>query len=270
MTRIEIYDTTLRDGSQAEGISFSLQDKLLLTKRLDNLGFDYVEGGYPASNAKDSQYFQQVRELALQHVKVCAFGMTRRKGGEAEKDRACGPCSTRGPGRSRSSARPRPFRPRKCCSVRPEENLAMIHESVALLRRGGTRGDLRRRALLRRLEARRRLRPGRRSRPPPAPGPGWSCSATPTAAACPRKSPGSPREAVAGLSVPVGIHCHNDCDLAVANTLAAVRRGRGPGPGHDQRLRRAVRQRRPDLGGRQPGDQEAGLRGAPAGQRRPT
>jgi 2-isopropylmalate synthase len=86
MRRIQIYDTTLRDGAQAEGISFSLQDKLLLTKRLDGLGVDFIEGGYPASNDKDSQYFQRVRQLDLKHAQVCAFGMTRRKGVRAEGD----------------------------------------------------------------------------------------------------------------------------------------------------------------------------------------
>src|SRR6516165_2178640 len=86
MTRIEIYDTTLRDGSQAEGISFSLMDKLAITQRLDSIGIDYVEGGYPASNEKDAQYFQRVRELPLKHTRVCAFGMTRRKGVKAAED----------------------------------------------------------------------------------------------------------------------------------------------------------------------------------------
>ena len=85
MRRIEIYDTTLRDGAQAEGISFSLQDKLALTERLDALGFDFIEGGYPASNEKDSQYFQRVAGLALKQIKVCAFGMTRRKGVKADR-----------------------------------------------------------------------------------------------------------------------------------------------------------------------------------------
>ena len=77
--RIEVYDTTLRDGAQAEGISLSLQDKLLITERLIDLGFDFVEGGYPGSNAKDSQYFEHVRELDLGKTKICAFGMTRRR-----------------------------------------------------------------------------------------------------------------------------------------------------------------------------------------------
>ena len=86
MRRIQIYDTTLRDGSQGEGVSLSLHDKLLITQRLDSLGFDYIEGGYPLSNEKDAQYFQRVRELDLRHAKVCAFGMTRRKGIAAVDD----------------------------------------------------------------------------------------------------------------------------------------------------------------------------------------
>src|SRR5437660_7121080 len=79
MTRILIYDTTLRDGSQGEGVNFSLQDKLNITRRLDELGVDYIEGGYPLSNPKDFEYFQEVRQLPLRHARVVAFGMTRRK-----------------------------------------------------------------------------------------------------------------------------------------------------------------------------------------------
>ncbi|MBI2809192.1 MAG: citramalate synthase [Planctomycetes bacterium] len=79
MKRIQIYDTTLRDGSQGEGINFSLQDKLLITRRLDEFGVDYIEGGYPLSNPKDFEYFQEVRKLPLKHARVVAFGMTRRK-----------------------------------------------------------------------------------------------------------------------------------------------------------------------------------------------
>src|ERR1043166_3487858 len=80
MRHIEIYDTTLRDGAQGEGVSFSLEDKLLVTRRLDELGFDYIEGGYPLSNEKDAGFFRRARELELRHAKVCAFGMTRRRG----------------------------------------------------------------------------------------------------------------------------------------------------------------------------------------------
>src|SRR5260370_12710207 len=88
MSRIRIYDTTLRDGSQGEGVNFSLQDKLLITRRLDELGVDFIEGGYPLSNPKDFEYVQEVRKLELRHGKIAAFGMTRRKGGNAADD-AC-------------------------------------------------------------------------------------------------------------------------------------------------------------------------------------
>src|SRR4029077_9068304 len=86
MTRIAIYDTTLRDGSQGEGINFSLQDKLQITARLDALGIDYIEGGYPLSNPKDTSYFRAVRDLDLAHAKVAAFGMTRRRDISADSD----------------------------------------------------------------------------------------------------------------------------------------------------------------------------------------
>ena len=73
MDRIFIYDTTLRDGSQSEGVSFSLQDKLAITLKLDDLGVDYIEGGYPIANPKDESYFKEVKSLALHHAKVAAW-----------------------------------------------------------------------------------------------------------------------------------------------------------------------------------------------------
>src|SRR5246127_2538369 len=86
MARIRIYDTTLRDGSQGEGVNFSLQDKLNITRRLDELGVDFIEGGYPLSNPKDFEYFQAVRQIPLRHARVAAFGMTRRKGVPPSED----------------------------------------------------------------------------------------------------------------------------------------------------------------------------------------
>ena len=84
--RVAIYDTTLRDGSQREGISFSLADKIRITRLLDELGVDYIEGGWPGSNPKDATYFEQVHQLDLQHSKIAAFGSTRRKGIKPEAD----------------------------------------------------------------------------------------------------------------------------------------------------------------------------------------
>ena len=78
MTKITIYDTTLRDGSQTQGISFTVNDKLKITRKLDDLGVDYIEGGWPGSNPKDKSYFQLVKKLKLKHATIAAFGSTRR------------------------------------------------------------------------------------------------------------------------------------------------------------------------------------------------
>ena len=84
--RIEIYDTTLRDGTQGVGVSLTLTDKLSITQLLDELGVDFIEGGYPLSNPKDVAYFEEVQKLDLKHARVCAFGMTRLKRNVAADD----------------------------------------------------------------------------------------------------------------------------------------------------------------------------------------
>lgn len=133
MRHVEIYDTTLRDGSQGEGVNFSLHDKLLIAERLDSLGFDYIEGGYPLSNEKDAEFFQRVAERPLEHARVCAFGMTRRRGMKAEDD----------PGMKALIASRAPvvtivgktsdFHVREVLSVSLEENLAMIGDTIRCL-----------------------------------------------------------------------------------------------------------------------------------------
>ena len=84
--KIKTYDTTLRDGAQAEGISFSLEDKLKIAARLDRFGVDYIEGGWPYSNPKDITFFERIRETPLKHARVAAFGSTRRARFAAEED----------------------------------------------------------------------------------------------------------------------------------------------------------------------------------------
>ena len=84
--RVEIYDTTLRDGTQGEGVSLSVQDKLLISQKLDELGVDFIEGGYPLSNPKDATFFEEARSLKLSHARLVAFGMTRRKGVKPSED----------------------------------------------------------------------------------------------------------------------------------------------------------------------------------------
>lgn len=76
MPKIKIYDTTLRDGSQAEGVSFSLEDKILIARRLDEFGMDYVEGGFPQSNPKEASFFREMVMAPLKQAKLAAFGST--------------------------------------------------------------------------------------------------------------------------------------------------------------------------------------------------
>ena len=135
--RIEIYDTTLRDGTQGEGFNLSLQDKLLIAQRLDDLGVDYIEGGFPLSNPKDEQFFRDVREMKLKRAKVAAFGMTRRRGVKADED----------PGMKALLAAETPvvtivgksseYQVKTVLGVSMEENLAMIGDTVHLFRQAG-------------------------------------------------------------------------------------------------------------------------------------
>ncbi len=77
---IKLLDSTLRDGAQGEGVSFSLQDKVNIAQTLDEFGIDYIEGGNPGSNPKDMEFFRHVRNMQWKHARLCAFGATRRGG----------------------------------------------------------------------------------------------------------------------------------------------------------------------------------------------
>ena len=85
--KVELYDTTLRDGTQREGISLSVNDKLKIARKLDELGLDYIEGGWPGSNPKDMEFFRRIKEVKLQHARICAFGSTRRPGIAVDADK---------------------------------------------------------------------------------------------------------------------------------------------------------------------------------------
>ena len=158
---VQLFDTTLRDGTQSEGLSLSVEDKLKIARLLDGFGIHFIEGGYPGSNPKDVEFFQRAKtSLSLKHAKLTAFGMTRKAGGKADTDpvlRALIEAQT--PvvcivGKSWN------LHVTEVLGTTLEENLAMIGDSVALLKKAGQRGHLRRRALLRRLPRRPRLRAG--------------------------------------------------------------------------------------------------------------
>lgn len=221
---IQIYDTTLRDGSQGEGVNFSLQDKLLITQMLDALGFDFIEGGYPLSNEKDAEYFQQVRDLELKHALVCAFGMTRRRGVTADKD--IGMCALRDAQAPVCTVVGKTWdlHVREVLGVDERENLAMIRDSVAFLKAEGRRvvydaehffdgyGHNPEFAL-------RTIQAAQEG------GAEIIILCDTNGGTLPEQIAERVRAAREAVAIPVGIHCHNDCELAVANSLAAIDAG---------------------------------------------
>ncbi len=131
---IQIYDTTLRDGAQGEGVNFSLQDKLLIARRLDACGFDFVEGGYPLSNPKDAEFFQRLAAEPLKHARLCAFGMTRRRGAKPADDPGMKALVDSHAPVITIVGKTHDFHVTDVLRVSLEENLAMIRETVSYLR----------------------------------------------------------------------------------------------------------------------------------------
>ncbi|MBC7237798.1 MAG: citramalate synthase [Chloroflexi bacterium] len=136
-THVSVLDTTLRDGAQREGISFSVKDKLRIALKLDELGVAYIEGGYPGSNPKDAEFFDRVRTLALQHAKIAAFGNTRRAGIAVSQDANIQALIAAGTPVVVIVGKSSRMHVTEVLRTTLEENLAMIRESVAYLKDHG-------------------------------------------------------------------------------------------------------------------------------------
>src|ERR1017187_5310615 len=134
---VRIYDTTLRDGTQGEGISFSVADKLLIADRLDQFGVDYIEGGYPGSNPRDIAFFAEARNLKLRHAKLAAFGSTRRAGTKADKDPQLLTLLDSGMPVVTLFGKTWLLHVKEVLRTTPEENLAMIEDSIRYVKAQG-------------------------------------------------------------------------------------------------------------------------------------
>lgn len=135
--RVEIYDTTLRDGTQRAGLSLSCEDKLRIAARLDAFGFSYIEGGWPGSNPKDAEFFARARELPLRHAKLTAFGSTRRVGVAAEDDTNLAALLEAGTPTCTIVGKTWSLHVAEVLRTTLDENLALIRDSVAFLVRHG-------------------------------------------------------------------------------------------------------------------------------------
>lgn len=225
MTTVAIYDTTLRDGTQREGISLSVADKIRITKLLDELGVAYIEGGWPGSNPKDAAYFDQVRTLELKNAKITAFGSTCRKGSQPADDAniqalvdAQTPVVT-------VVGKTSMLHVTDVLQTTPEENLRIIEESVRYLKGLGKEVIYDAEHFFDGLKL--DLEYGMDTVAAAVRG-GADCVVL-----CDTNGGTLPWEIThyfemirqAFPEMPLGIHTHNDSELAVANTLAAVRAG---------------------------------------------
>jgi len=221
---VKLYDTTLRDGTQGEGVSFSMEDKVRIVTRLDAIGIHYIEGGWPGSNPKDMRFFRRIQDVALKHAKLAAFSMTRRAGGVAESDANMQALVEAGTPVATIVGKSWDFHVTHALGTTLPENLAMIGDTIGYLRGhmeevifdaehffDGFRAN-REYAL----ETLRAAASG---------GAAWLVLCDTNGGTLPGELAEIVREVKRQVRAPLGIHVHNDAECAVANSLAAVAEG---------------------------------------------
>lgn len=224
MAKITLYDTTLRDGTQMEGVSLSVQDKLRIAERLDQLGVHFIEGGWPGSNPKDEEFFEQAKGLELRNAALAAFGSTRRANTAVEDDPNIEALLHSGAQVVTLVGKASEMQVEEVLGVPLEENLAMVRDSIAYLKAKGRRVFF---------DA-EHFFDGYAANPEYA----LQCIRAAAEAGaecvvlCDTNGGALPVDVFATVSAvskavdcPIGIHCHNDADVAVANTIAAVQAG---------------------------------------------
>ncbi|HOX31865.1 MAG TPA: citramalate synthase [Spirochaetales bacterium] len=224
MERVELLDTTLRDGAQCEGVSFSVRDKIEVARALAELGVDLIEAGNPGSNPKDMEFFERARGLELGPSRLAAFGPTRRKLAAAGEDEGLRSLLAAGTGTVVVFGKSSPLHVIEVLGTSLAENLAMIEESVAFLRSRGRRVvydaehyfDACAADEAYALETLRAAARGGAEVLVLCDTNGGSLPGTVSAIAA---------RALAAVGAPIGIHAHDDSGLALANTLAAVGAG---------------------------------------------
>src|ERR1043166_3794586 len=224
MKRGQLYDTPLRDGAQAEDISFTLDDKVRIAEQLDDLGVDYIEGGWTGSNPRDEEFFRAVKRLGLKHAKVAAFGSTRRAGVKASEDRNLALCLRAETSVVTIVGKTWDLHVRDDLRISLKANLEVIHDSIAYLRRHVDEVIFDAEHFFDGLAANREhalecLRAAADA------GATLICLCDTRGGSLPRDVGNGVDAARSAVETPLGIHCHNDCELAVANSVAGVEHG---------------------------------------------
>lgn len=224
MKRVFIFDSTLRDGAQAENITFTVKDKLNIVRSLDALGIDYIEAGNPGSNPKDLEFFAQVKELRLEHAKLVAFGSTRRRNIPVEEDKNVQALLTAQTGAVAIFGKSWDMHVTEIIKTTPEENLNMIKDTIRFLVSCGKEVFFDAEHFF---DGYKENREYALSTLRAAEEAGACCLVLcDTNGGCfPDEIAAIVKDVVAQVGVPVGIHCHNDIGCAVANSIAAVKAG---------------------------------------------
>ena len=222
--RIFTFDTTLRDGTQGESVSFSVEDKILIAQKLDELGIDYIEGGWPGSNPKDKDFFLRARDLKLKHSRLTAFGSTRFARNRVDHDPNVRALVEAGTPAISIFGKSWDLHTKRALGITEEENLKLISETVAFLKEHGkevvydaehffdgfrANPDF----ALRTLEAAKDA------------GADVLCLCDTNGGTIPGRLAELVSEVRKRFDGIIGIHAHNDADVAVANSLAAVEEG---------------------------------------------
>ncbi len=224
MQEVKIFDTTLRDGQQGKGISFTVEDKLKIAQLLDENGVSYIEGGWPGASPKVEEFFEQVKSIKLQNAKMVAFGSTRRAGNSAEDDVFLNKIVQSGAPVACIFGKAWDLHVHEALKISLEENLDVIESSIAYLKKSG-------------LEVffdAEHFFDGYKKNPEYA----LQClqaaerGGAEVLVLCDTNGGTLPfelaeilEEIKPQLKAPLGIHAHNDCELAVANSLTAVKHG---------------------------------------------
>ena len=221
---VKLYDTTLRDGTQMEGISYSTDDKLKITKKLDELGVDYIEGGWPGSNPKDIEYFKKVKELSLENAQIAAFGSTRRAGIKAKEDPNINAILSSGVEIATIFGKSWDLHVTDALKTTLDENLAMIEDTISHLKSEGLKVFYDAEHFFDAYQANKEY--ALKTLQAAANGGADTIVLCDTnGGTLPLKVKDIIEEVQQKVSVSLGIHAHNDADVAVANSLIAVQSG---------------------------------------------
>src|ERR1035437_131455 len=229
MTDLHVYDTTLRDGAQQEGLNLSIADKLTIAGLLDELGVDFIEGGWPGATPKDTEFFARARqELSLRNATLAAFGATRRPGAVAADDPQVRALLDSGASVGTLGAKGHVRHVELALRTTPRENLAMVSDTVGWLTAQGRRVFLDAEHFFDGYRTDRDyalevIRTAMEAGAERVAGLVGVCA--PTGGVLPHQVSGVVADVLDAPGARLGIHCHNDTGCAVANSMAAIRAG---------------------------------------------